>query len=269
MPELAEVEFYRKQWNAGIGDTVRKVHTHPKARLYRDTPSAAIARGLTGRVLVGGEAHGKRMLFAFSEGAWLGLHLGMTGKLYSGEPDHTPEKAEHLVLEMDRVALVFSDSRMFGKLTLDLVDDGEPPVWWRDLPPRPLDRGFTKRHHLAFVRRFPRTPLKTLLLDQRGYPGIGNWMADEICWRLRVPPSTRTGKLDNAEVDALWRSVRQVSRDALRVIGDTWERPPDSWLFNHRWKDGGVCPRKDCRAELVRADLRGRTTCWCPRCQGG
>ena len=63
MPELAEVEYYRKQWDPGMGNAVQRVLTHPKARIYREIPAAAVRRGLTGRTLVGSRAHGKQMLF--------------------------------------------------------------------------------------------------------------------------------------------------------------------------------------------------------------
>ena len=265
MPELAEVEYYRKQWDPGLGQKVERVLTHPHARIFRDVPATAVEKGLEGRSFLGSRIHGKQMLFEFSDSAWLGLHLGMTGKLFVAERGHEPAKGEHLVLEMESLSLVFSDFRMFGKLTFDVTDDGEPPEWWRNLPPQVLDRAFTKKHLSAFVRRFPKTPLKTLLLDQRGFPGIGNWMADEICWRMEIPPQTPVRDLSSEAIDTLWKVTRKVSRDALRVIGTDWGDPPKSWLFKHRWKDGGNCPR--CNSELERADLRGRTTCWCPVCQ--
>ncbi len=268
MPELAEVEFFRKQWDPGLGQVVKKVSTHPKARIYRDTPAAAIQRGLKGRTFVRSETHGKQMMFQFSDGAWLGLHLGMTGKLHVAPLDHEEEKRDHLILTLDDKLLVFSDYRMFGKLTLDITDEGEAPEWWSGLPPRVTEPAFTKKRHTTFVKRFPKTPLKTLLLDQRGYPGIGNWMADEICWQLSIPPQTKSGDLTDAEIEAVWKKTRQISRSALRVIGTDWGKLPNSWLMNHRWKDGGICPRTKCKTDLVRADLRGRTTCWCPNCQG-
>lgn len=267
MPELAEVEYYRKQWDPGIGQTVRKVLAHSDARIFRDAPASAVRRALTGRSYLGGHAHGKQMIFEFGEGGWLGLHLGMTGKLYTTPTDHKPEKSEHLVLVLDRCQLVFSDYRMFGRLSIDVTDDGEAPVWWKELPVPILDRRFTKERLTAFVRRFPRTPIKTLLLDQRGFPGIGNWMADEICWRAGIAPQTLCGCLTDAQLNEIWKATRKVSRDALRVIGTDWSDPPNTWLFNHRWENGGRCPRKGCGAELQRADLRGRTTCWCPKCQ--
>jgi formamidopyrimidine-DNA glycosylase len=56
--------------------------------------------------------------------------------------------------------------------------------------------------------------------------------------------------------------LRQVCRDALKVIGKDWSDPPSHWLFNHRWSDGGKCPAS--RALLKRAPVGGRTTCWSP-----
>lgn len=268
MPELAEVEYYRKQWDPGIGGAVARVLTHPDSRIFRDVKATAIERGLRGRSFLASQAHGKQMLFSFAGGAWLGLHLGMTGELRTEPVGHVRAKHEHLVLDLGGQLLVFGDHRMFGKLSLDLVDDGRPPAWWRELPPSLLDPRFTKERVGEFMSRFPRTPLKTLLLDQRGFPGIGNWMADETCWQLRIPPQTLSGSLDETQVGDVWRVVRRVSREAMRVIGGSWGDLSDAWLMNHRWRDGGICPRRGCRTGLLREDLRGRTTCWCPKCQG-
>jgi formamidopyrimidine-DNA glycosylase len=268
MPELAEVAYYCRQWQPGVGGTVARVSTHPAARIYREIPAAAVEGGLAGRRFLGGRTHGKQMLFEFSGGAWLGLHLGMSGELRSAPPDHAPAKHEHLVLSLGTLSLVFSDYRMFGKLSLDLVEGEGLPPWWRELPPQPLDPSFTKTLVGGFVRRFPKTPLKTLLLDQRGFPGVGNWMADEICWQLRLHPAKPAAALDEGGLAKLWKTTRHVSREALRVIGTDWGDLPDNWLMNHRWRDGGTCPRRGCRVGLLREDLRGRTTCWCPRCQG-
>lgn len=265
MPELAEVEFYRKEWLPGIGETLEEVLTHPMARIYRDCPAVAVERHLPGQSLKAAMAHGKQMLFQFSGGNWLGIHLGMTGRLSCSIPGLEPEKHDHLVLRSGKRTLVFSDPRMFGKLTFDR--SSSTPDWWSQLPPQILDPGFTRDRIRVAFGRFGRSPLKSVLLDQRYFPGIGNWMADEICWRCRILPARRCQDLTDSEVDRIWKVCREVARRALKVIGDGWRTPPDSWLFNHRWKDGGFCPRKDCKVPLVRLSLRGRTTCWCPVCQ--
>lgn len=266
MPELAEVEYYRKEWNPGIGHPVRRVDLHPGARLFRETSTDLIRRRLPGSVLEESRTHGKNLLFRFSGGAWLGGHLGMTGELRTEPPGYQPGKHDHLVLHTDAGALVFTDPRMFGRVRFEL-SPGEPPEWWRQLPPEVLSVGFSAARVTDFLRRHRRTPVKTALLDQTIFPGIGNWMADEICWRLRWHPARPCGSLDAGEAGELRKSVRQVARDALRVIGDGWQEPPDTWLFNHRWDRDHRCPRRGCGALLIRQDLRGRTTCWCPACQ--
>jgi formamidopyrimidine-DNA glycosylase len=99
---------------------------------------------------------------------------------------------------------------------------------------------------------------------QERFPGIGNWMADEILWRARLNPRRPGGDLGPGEARVLWRATREVCRRAIDVMDQNWEYP-DAWLFAHRWEDGGRCPR--CRTGLLRAAVGGRTTCWCPRCQ--
>ena len=105
---------------------------------------------------------------------------------------------------------------------------------------------------------------------QERFPGVGNWMADEILWRAAIHPKRRAGSLRPAEVRALWRECRRVCRLALDTIAGRGKYlPPDlnahipkNWLFRHRWEAGGRCPRTG--APLARATVGGRTTCWSP-----
>src|SRR6476619_663917 len=81
MPELAEVEYFRRQWNAGIGQRVIGVALHPEQRVFRGTDAVALEKALTRAKFLGSEGHGKQMLFRFSSGGSLGIHLGMSGQL--------------------------------------------------------------------------------------------------------------------------------------------------------------------------------------------
>lgn len=260
MPELAEVLYYTRQWDAGMGQRIARVHVHPRARVFRGGHADRLAAALTGATYLRPYAHGKNMLFAFSGGHWLGGHLGMTGEMLAADPAHTPEKHDHLILFTPAAALVYRDPRMFGRWR---YESGEgPPAWWRALPPEILSRAFSLRYVQDILTRRARSPLKPLLLDQAFFPGIGNWMADEVLWQLRLHPSTPAGSCDAA---ALRTVLQKITRTAVRTIGRDWSDPPRSWLFLHRWKAGGHCPR--CHSALDRGDFRGRTACWCPQCQ--
>ena len=260
MPELAEVEYYRKQWDAEAGERVCAVAVNPDKRIFRECDAAQVVAGLAGRSLCGSRAHGKQMLFEFSGGAWLGLRLGMSGQLSAEGGGFEPGRHDHLVLQMESVSLVFTDPRQFGSVRLHLGRD--LPWWWSSLPPQVLDPGFTQAHVRDALRRRARSSLKAILLDQAWFPGIGNWMADEILWRAALHPARPGGSLEGAAFTAFYKKTREVARDALQVIGTDWGEPPDTWLFNHRWKDGSTCPVAG--EPLVRETIGGRTTCYCP-----
>jgi formamidopyrimidine-DNA glycosylase len=103
------------------------------------------------------------------------------------------------------------------------------------------------------------------LLLQGGFPGIGNWMADEILWQAGVNPQRRVANLRPVEIQTLWKSARAVCRTALRTIGTQFDDPPKGWLFHQRWSRTGNCPRHG--TQLQCATIAGRTTVWCETCQ--
>ena len=269
MPELAEAEFYRKRWDlAARGAIVTGVLTHDHAKVFRGTDPAVVRRHLTQARFLGSEAAAKQLLFRFSGDSWLGVHLGMSGELRVEAPGYVPQKHDHLVLVTARHTLVFADPRMFGRVQFH--HDPTPPAWWTDIAPAVLSAAFTLAAVAAFLRRRARAPIKAVLLMQEQFPGIGNWMADEILWRAAIHPRRLAGSLSPAEVRTLWRECRHVARLALVTIAgrgddlppDLNARIPPTWLFRHRWEQGGLCPKT--KKPLARGQVGGRTTCWSP-----
>ena len=264
MPELAEVEYYRKIWNPGLGSKITRVHIHPTARVFRGEPVTAFATALEGAIYKESTTHGKNMLFQFSRSIWLGGHLGMSGEMRVEPASHAPGKHDHLVLYTKQHALILTDPRMFGRWR---IHEGKtPPPWWQELPPQVLSDGFTLARLREALSRHARQPLKAFLLDQAWFPGVGNWMADEILWRLKWHPARLVGGIKPAEATRLRKAIQDISQGAMDIIGKDWSDPPaDKWLMTHRWRDGGFCPR--CKEPLHREELRGRTCCWCLKCQ--
>lgn len=263
MPELAEVEFFRRRWDVGIGKPITRVHINAQKRVARGIDALAMQKALPGAKFLRSEGHGKKMLFRFSGDAWLGLHLGMTGKLLVEGADLTPSKHDHLVLFQKERALVFNDSRQFGRIQFH-IGKAAPP-WWRELPPQPHEAEFKRAFVEEFFARRRKVPVKAALLMQEAFAGIGNWMADEILWRARILPKRRVESLSAAEVAELWKQTRWVARQAIKHVAPGHADLPKGWLFNERWSKRGICPRD--RSLLKRAEVGGRTTAWCPVCQ--
>jgi formamidopyrimidine-DNA glycosylase len=291
MPEFAEVEFYRRRWQrAASGQKITGVAVSGKGKPFRAGASSRMRRTLTGTRLESSEASAKQMAFRFTGGVWLGLHLGMTGELRVEPASYVRNRHDHLVLATARHRLVFSDPRRFGRIDLHVGPDA--PSWWTKIAPAVLSKAFTVEAVSEFLSRHGRAPIKAVLLLQERFPGIGNWMADEVLWRAAIHPREPAGRLRPPEVRALWRECRRVCRLALAAIagGDLRKSGrkgghvddaaptsrgriidmtpslnsgiPDTWLFHHRWAAGGRCPRTGVR--LLRAKIGGRTTCWSP-----
>ncbi len=280
MPELAEVELSRRVWAVAEGQSLEGIAGHAATRIYRDFSLASLKRALRGAVLLGSRAHGKRMFFKFNTGGndgaqWLELHLGMAGRLTRSEPGADRHKHDHFVLVTPEWQLAFNDYRQFGRLFLH--PEGVDPV--ADLPVEVLAAEFTLGYVKAIQQRRAQRALKAVLLDQALFPGVGNWMADEICWRMGQDPAVPLGRVDAAQVR---RVSRMVCRGALKHVADgnagqyatdegfspgnyVKRTPPAGWLFRHRWKAGGRCPT--CGTVLERGVVASRTTAWCPSCQ--
>lgn len=263
MPELAEVEWYRKQWNAGIGKKIVDVRMHPRNRVFRGTNMRKLQENLAGEKLRRSAARGKRMLFEFSGDNWLGLHLGMTGKIHIAVANFRPDKHDHLVLYQRERALVFTDSRQFGRVRFHY--GRHQPGWWTSDVPEIISPEFDQKFVDQFLDRHRKAPIKAVVLMQNGFSGIGNWMADEILWRARIHPATRAGEMTARKREKLFRETKLVVRESLRTLGKDYSDPPRTWLIHQKWKPDGICPRH--RTPLRRATIGGRTTAWCPRCQ--
>ncbi len=271
MPELAEVEFFRKRWSAGHGNAVLSVRLHAGKKIFRHCDPALLVNQLTRARLLDSQTAAKQMIFRFNGGRWLGIHLGMSGELRVESPAYLPTKHDHFILVQKKRQLVFNDPRMFGGV---LFHHGkEKPTWWTKIAPAISSSAFSIDAVAKFLRRHARAPIKAVLLRQERFPGIGNWMADEILWRAAIHPQRLAGSLTPAEIRSLHRACRRVCHLALDTIaGKGAYLPPDlnahipkSWLFWHRWADGGRCPRT--KQPLLRDEIGGRTTCWSPKRQ--
>jgi formamidopyrimidine-DNA glycosylase len=267
MPELAEVEYYRKLWDPGVGARVARLALHADARPLRGNDASRMVSALSGTTLLGSEALAKQMLFRFGRRgkvtAWLGVHLGMTGRLSVQPESFTPGKHDHVTLWQRGRALVFTDPRKFGRIRFH--KGSAAPDWWTSLPPAVTSPEFTVDRLDAFLKRRGSSTVKGLLLMQDFFPGVGNWMADEILWRARIDPRRRSGKLKAPEVTALWREAREVCRIALETVAVDFSDPPAGWFFHVRWTSRGQCPR--CKQPIRTETIAGRTTRWCANCQ--
>src|SRR4051794_25080053 len=80
MPEMIEVEAYRRVAERVVGRTITKVHADDAWFLKGGTTSRALRAALVGATVTGTDRIGKLLLLE-TDGPRLGLRFGMTGRL--------------------------------------------------------------------------------------------------------------------------------------------------------------------------------------------
>ncbi len=257
MPEMLEIEIYRRAAEAAVGRRIARVEAPDDWYLKGGLTRAALRRAVEGRTVTAVRRHGKLLLLdTGDEGPTIGLRFGMTGRLLV---DGTPGIGylEYSSLRenpaWDRVAFLFEgggelrirDPRRLGGVLLDPDEESLGPDAL-DLTPSAL------RDILAASR----ASVKARLMDQTAVAGIGNLLVDEALWRAGIDPAREAHSLTANEV----RRVHRHLRATLVELGERGGSHTGD-LQEERRRDG-VCPKDG--TPLLRRTVGGRTTYSCP-----
>lgn len=118
-------------------------------------------------------------------------------------------------------------------------------------------------------------PIKSLLLEQGFFAGVGNWMGDEILYHARIHPnevlSSKILKGDSVDniIERLYNSILYVCELSVRVEGDV-SQFPSNWLMIYRWgkrRKNSLKPKTDEGYEVDHITVGGRTSCFVPELQ--
>jgi formamidopyrimidine-DNA glycosylase len=274
MPELPEVETVARdlrrhllpgEGTAGPEITGGRVSW---ARTLRGQDPAAFTAGVTGHRIEGVGRRGKQIVLDLDGGAFLTIHLKMTGQVFVVPSDTPRDPHERLAIVLaDGREIRFRDVRKFGRIELYAADD-DP---FDGLGPEPLDPRFTLQAWRACLRR-RRGRLKPLLVDQSFVVGVGNIYADEALWRSRLHPLRSAASLRPADERALYRNVIAILAEAVENRGssiDDYTAPDgDGGMQEHLdvyQRTGEPCPR--CDRPVRRIVIGIRATHFCSFCQ--
>jgi formamidopyrimidine-DNA glycosylase len=256
VPELLEVETYRRQAEAVVGRTVARAEAPDAWYVKGGSAPMEIEAALAGRRVVAVRRRGKLLVLDLDDGTRLGLRFGMTGRLVvdgatsierleysSNRPD--PAWDRFALRFTDGTDLRIRDPRRLGGVTLEPDEDRLG-----------VDALALGEDELTAALGTSAAPLKARLMDQSRVAGIGNLLADEILWRAGLDPARRAGSLEPDERRALHGAVQEVLAD-LGARGGS-----HTGDLRAAAVADGRCPRDG--AVLQRRTVGGRTTISCP-----
>jgi formamidopyrimidine-DNA glycosylase len=295
MPELPEVEtLVRRLREPLIGRTVKNVTIYWKRTIARPAPQefARVLRGCTVQAI---DRRAKYLVFtlhAAKAGPYLPphgaagfpqrsatpakastpsqvptlfllIHLKMSGKLSLADRSAPIEKHDRVVFDLDHgQQLRFNDVRKFGRMWAVI----DPEEVAGAIGPEPLAADFDLPKFRALVQSRSGA-IKPLLLNQTFLAGVGNIYADESLWRAKIHPLRKAGSLSEAEIAALYRSIRQVLRKAIADQGtDAGDGVIEGDYAPRVYgREGQPCYR--CQQPLHKIVVGQRGTHFCPHCQ--
>jgi formamidopyrimidine-DNA glycosylase len=273
MPELPEVEVIRRGLQIHLpGRKVLDIVAGNK-KLRLPVPRKNLKRYIQGARVRAVDRRGKFLFIAMNNGAYLIVHLGMTGRLGLFPTPSPRLKHDHLRLQLDNnMQLRFNDIRRFGSIQVLAPGHDLRKTILGNLGPEPLEQGYTVAYLQARAAGKSR-PLKNFLMDSRVVAGIGNIYACEILFHAGLNPEKKVSRLSRSEWAQVVESSRYILQKAIAsggtTISDFVNEAGKSGYFQLELQVYGKqnWPCNCCATPVARKVMAGRSTFFCPRCQ--
>ena len=269
MPELPDIAVYVEALEKRIVNrTLRHITVGNPFLLRTAEPPISEAQGKPVQRVF---RIGKRIAIELVGGMTLVLHLMIAGRLHWREPGEKRASQRPLaVFEFDGGALILTEAGTKRRASLHLLRTG-PAV--DALDPGGIDVLESSASDFSSRLRSENHTLKRALTDPRLFSGIGNSYSDEILFEARLSPFALTGKLTDAEVQALYDAARTVLRQWIdRLRAEAREGFPEKvTAFRPEMAVHGryrlPCPR--CGSAVQRIRYADNETNYCAPCQTG
>jgi len=269
LPDLVHVEDVLREALAGKTISAGRTGDPTVLRIMVREPFPDL---LAGRRLETIERRGQFMRFGLDGGLCIVVNAMLAGRYKliasdsAGAKKKDPRALGLALTFIDAPELQYVDDKRMGKVYLARAEDEKQIPVYGELGLDLMSPAFTRAAFgKAIAKRRDQT--RAFLMDKRALASIGNAYADEILFAARIHPKTFCGKLQPAEVDALYQAIGRVLREAIAEIRKRNE-PPEVKVRDFlkvRGRDGKPC--LVCGTTIRAVRVGDGDSCFCPRCQ--
>lgn len=270
MPELPEVETVRNTLkNLVVGRKICDIEIKYTG-IIRDVSVLEFKNKLINQKINDIERIGKYLIFILDDYALIS-HLRMEGK-YFYRKDGVTSKHDHVIFSLDDDHyLVYNDTRKFGTMNIELLNNYKNAPYILKLGYEPGDEKLSAQYLYDKLHK-KNSAIKTALLDQTVISGLGNIYVDEVIFLSKLMPTDKCSSLSLSDFENIVISSKIVIDKAISEGGTTiksfsYEEGVHGRFQNslnvHTKKECGVCNSK-----IVKIKVNGRGTYYCPKCQG-
>jgi len=204
---------------------------------------------LEGQRVIDFKSWGKHFLICFRKFT-IRIHFMLFGSYRINEEKETPP----------RLALQFENGFLnFYACSVKLITEPPDEVydWSADVLSDTWDPGKARKK----LKAMPDLLVCDALLEQNIFAGVGNIIKNEVLFRIRVHPRSKTGKLPAKQLNLLIKEAVNYSYDFLE-----WKK---AYVLKKHWlaHTKKICPR--CNIPLIKEHLgkTNRRSFFCNNCQ--
>lgn len=274
MPELPEVETIKRVLEPQLKSLEISDITTNRTDIIAYPSAEIFCEKIRNQTISAMERRGKFLIIVLESGDKIILHLRMTGCLLVTGHDYPQEKHTHIIFHLSNGSeLRFSDTRRFGRFWYIQSNEADTYSGISRLGLEPFDKNLSAGYLQSKCGRRKKT-VKECLLDQSVVAGIGNIYSDEILFRAKICPLRPANSLTGCEWERLAAVIPGcmaffiekngiTPEDYLETRGQDYRNTPFLQVYGH---GGEVCPV--CGEILCRTVIGGRSSVYCPGCQG-
>ena len=307
MPELPEVQTIVSDLQKILpGLKIADVETDWK-KMFKNISFENFKKQVSGEKILDVRRLGKNILIDLSGGKTILVHQKMTGHFLYGKcelvtspatggarwlgkeagaiRDDPQNRFIHLVFDLSNgplhseasKQLALSDLRKFAKVLLWPTNKLSELKDINNLGPDPTAEGFDFNEFQE--RLAPLTAglagkkgkIKTVLMDQSVFAGIGNIYSDEILWLAGIHPLRQVSSLTQEEMKSIFTSTKKILKKAIEARGTSDSDYRDTSGNKGGYQnmlyvyglEGEKCQKKD-GGIITRLKVGGRSAHFCP-----
>ena len=253
-----------------IASAVRGNAPHKFA--FYSGPAKKYATLLKGRTMGEAAEHGSLIVAKVDPGHVLVLGGGGERIILHEEGEKLPKK-HHLLLRFEDGTFLTVTVQGWGSAQLLRRSEFPKEACCAKEGVSPLSPAFTAAHFKSLFGALDdgdTRSVKYFMISEPGVLGVGNGYLQDILFTAGIHPRRRAGDLSARARGALYRAVRSVLRDAVKLGGRDSERD----LFGqagryervlHSKVVGMPCP--ECGTPIEKTQYLGGASYFCPTCQ--
>jgi len=224
---------------------------------------------LSGRSITGA-THRGGFLEIDAEGVDIFVSEGATPRYYEAGAKLPPK--HQLLLEFSDGSHLAASVQMYGGIGAVPHGEMDNPYYLGSVKkPSPLTDAFNEKYFLSLLaENYEKLSAKAFLATEQRVPGLGNGVLQDILFHARINPRTKMGSLSNAEISAMFGSVKKIladmaSRGGRDVEKDLFGNPGGYACILSSNTYRNPCPV--CGSEIVKEAYLGGSVYYCPVCQ--